>query len=295
MTYRLDQLPAQPFLSDADQRRLIGIVQLAEHWRKLDGGTAQVEEAQERLVLAFLPAIKRAARIAKQQDPDDATAMALEEFWRAVMDFDLRDDSLPFHAAISIRMMNHITSASHEAGLIAVPHTTASRWWSILRAHDHDMDQAFAACRRGDTEMTSETFLAVYHALFGVDSMTPAVSTEGFTEEGHDGEYHRAGMTMAGSPVPGPEERVVEEHLVSWLFTLVDDRQESILRLIYGFTDGPTDSIRLLAGYPTGLDLSDAQAAHALGLSRPTVQRQKTNALRIMRAAMQELVDDDAV
>lgn len=294
MTYRLDQTPSQPFLSDADQRHLIGIVQLAEHWRKLDGGPAQVEEAQERLTLAFLPAIKHAARSTKVQDPDDALGNALEEFLRAVASFDLNGD-VPFHALVSRILNNHISDTDRTSGTIRIPGTPAAKYWRLMHAHGMDVESAYRECRELANGIDPMSFLAIHRVMQGFDSLfthSTFTTNGGLDKDRENGEYYAIGISMAGVPTPGPEERIVEESLIAWLFTLVTAHQQSILRLIYGFRDDATETLRFDSGYPTGLDLSDAQAAHALGLSRPTVQRHKSAALKIMRTAMQELVDD---
>lgn len=267
MTYRLDQLPAQPFLSDEDQRQLIATVKS----QVIFGRTDEVEAAEEALVMAFLPVIKRAAKLSRIQEPDDAFASVLEEFLLALRDFPTSSPT-PFHAALSIRLRRAISDADASSRVVSIPEAPMDRYWRVMHAHGLDVEAAYRACKETTTQLSPMAFLAIHHVVSGTDSLS-AVQVE--------------------PAAPGPEERVVEEHLIAWLFTLVDDRQESILRLIYGFLDEPTEELRFTAGYSTGLDLSDEQAAHALTMTRPTVQRQKKAALAIMRAAMTELVQEE--
>lgn len=289
--YRLDQLPAAQFLTDAEQRDLIVTV----NSQVLFGRTPAVEAAEERLVMAFLPAMKRAARNSKVQELDDALGNVLEEFLRAVRSFNTADP-LPFRSVVSRIITRHVSDTDRTSGTIRIPEKPGAIYWRLMHSHGHDVESAYRACRETATGIAPMSFLAIHHAMEGSISMN-WVDEDGDQDKWSDRDagQHRLhsvmSAQMANQPyVPGPEERAVEQHLISWLFTLVTSTQQSILRLIYGFLDAPTEAIRLAAGYKTGQDLDDGQAAHALDMTRPTVQRQKAKALTTMREAMQALV-----
>lgn len=292
MTYRLDQLPAAQFLTDAEQRDLIVTV----NSQVLFGRTPAVEAAEERLVMAFLPAIKRAARTSKVQDTEDALGNVLEEFLRAIRKYNTADD-VPFHAVVGRILASHISDTDRTSGVIRIPEAPAARYWRLMHTHSMDVESAYRACQDTATGIAPMSFLAIHHAMTGALSLDyrPANAGDVMREGGEGGHFNAeygAGPLGEASRIvtPGPEERAVEQHLISWLFTLVSATQETILRLIHGFMDSPTETVRFDAGYKTGQELDDGQAAHALGMSRPTVQRQKSTALKTMREAMQALV-----
>lgn len=296
MTYRLDQLPAAQFLTDAEQRKAIGIIQLADMWRKLDGGPAQVEEAYDALTRAFQPAIQRAARASKVQDADDAYGNALEAFVLAVQEYDLSVPEYPFSKYAASRLHRHISDTDRTSGTIRIPEGPGARYWKLMHAHGHDVEAAYQACKDPAVDLSTMSFLAIHHAMSGALSLDYTVTNNnadaGTMEGGAFNAEYGAGAVGEASrlTVPGPEEQAVERHLIAWLFTLVTDRQETILRLRHGFLDLPTDTIRLNAGHATGAFLTEEQIAHALGLSRRTIRDDQAKALTIMREAMQALV-----
>lgn len=247
------------------------------------GRTPASDAALERLTTAFLPALHKAARAAKVLDPEDAFGVALAEFVAAVRRHDPAS-GVPFSATISTVLFRAVADADRTSDLITVRENVAARYWRLMHKHDHNLEAAYAECRDTRNGFDPATFLAVHRAIG---------TTESLDLMDLDGTDCAAARAIA-SPVPGPEEQIVQIQLVAWLLALVSDRQEAIVRLRYGFADHTTENLRLVAGYRAGEDLSDVQVAHALITPRPTVQREKSKALSTMRAALQDLINEAA-
>lgn len=297
----LSAATATEFLSVTDQARLIAaaqdvpcqIVTDADGTeRVVYGQTPAAERALEELTRAFLPLLHKAARSSKVLDEDDAFGLALAEFVAAIRRHDTTSD-VPFSAVLPTVLRYAISDADRTSDLIVVRENVAARYFRLMHKHEGSVEAAYGECRDTANGFDPATFLAVHRAIGSPASLDGAPGEyDGTMSDGLTAGQFNAQEAALADRTPGPEETAVAADLVRWLFTLTDDRQESILRLRYGFCDLATENLRLAAGFRTGEDLSDAQVAVAAHLSRPTVQREKTKALATMRAALQGLVDE---
>lgn len=276
-------------LSVAEQASLIATAQAAPSSVVIDSETgeertvyahsAAADAALERLTLAFLPAIRKAAASAKSSriDFDEAFSAATEAFVLAVREHDL-SSSLPFSATIATILDRAVGLEERAADLVRVRDTVAKVYARIMREHNGDVVAAYAASAAGETGLAPSTFLAVHEILSGFISLSTPTD-----EEAPD-------PVDLYAAVEGPEGRIVDEALSEYLFNLVTPEQEQILRLAYGFQDDASDDLRVLHGHRLGEILSDAQIAPIVALTRPTTQRRRVAALDVMREALTEEV-----
>jgi len=243
--------------------------------RTVYGRTPEADAAMERLVMAFLPMLHRAARRGyANMGEEDAFATAYEAFVLAVRRHDTAG-SVHFTQTASTIVSRAVADAARTSDIVTVTEDVSLRYWRLMHKHGGDVEAAYAECRETHNGFTPYTFLAAHRAIAATESFESALF-----------DAAQAQMTA------GPEESVVEADLVRWLFTLVDEDAESLLRLRYGFTDSHSELLRASHGYRVGELLDDGQAAHCLGLTRPTAQRKRTKALDAMRAGMQLLADE---
>lgn len=300
MSSALSYDAATEFLSVDAQLRLIAAAQdvptevIAEAdgtERVVYGKTPASEAAMEQLTTAFLPLLRKIARSSKVLDEDDAFGLVLVEFVQVVRRHDLTL-GIGLAPVLSTVLRYAISDADRTSDLIVVRENVAARYFRLLHKHEGNVEAAYAECRDTANGFDPATFLAVHRAIGAPDSLD-AAGVNGWEGGVAGGALLTEGTEAAlADRTPGPEETAVQADLVRWLFTLVEDRAESVLRLRYGFTDLATENLRLAAGFRTGEDLSDAQVAVATHLTRPTVQREKAKALATMRAALQGLVDE---
>lgn len=276
---------ATEFLSVDEQTALLAVAQDVPTTVEADengedrciyGKTPESEAALSRLTTAFMPAVLKAARASRVQDFDDALATALAEFMAAVREYDVTS-RLPFSATLPSRLRFAVLRADRANDVITVKDNVAAVYWRLIHKHDGDANAAYEEVKTTDNNLAPSTFLAVHHIIEGVDSLDGVISDD----DDEDGPLH-----PVAASVESHEERIATEALVDYLFSKVNDRQEGILRLAYGFSDLATEKIRLAKGYAIGELMSDLQVAHALDLTRPTVQRDRKKALDVMRAAV---------
>jgi hypothetical protein len=244
--------------------------------RTVYGTTPESDAALARLTTAFLPMLHAAARRgASNLGREDAFATAYEAFIGAVRRHDV-DGEVHFLRTASVIVTRAVADAARVSDMITVKEDVSRRYWKLMHKHGGDVEAAYAECREEANGFTPYTFLAAHHAISTTESL----------DFGNADALHPATM-------PGPEEAAVEADLVNWLFGLVDDKSESLLRLRFGFQDAYTETLRATFGYRVGELLDDAQAGHCLGLPRSTAQRRRTKAIQTMRDGMQQLADEE--
>lgn len=286
------------YLSDDDQRTLISAAQDVptavetdeQGERVVYGTTPAADRALTALTEAFLPVIHKVARTSKVLDFEDALAVCLEEFVTSVRRYNL-SSGLPFAATISTILRFRISDTDRTSDLIVVRENVAARYWQLVHKHDGDVLAAYEECRTTSNGFAPATFLAVHYAIASLDSLD---GTSGDSDRA-EGQNHTHEAALA-DPSPSPEDLALNADLVRWLFTLVPDREEQILRLRFGFSDLATENLRLAAGFRadvSDLVMSDKEVAQVLGSTTPTVNRLKRRALDTMRAAMEEVVADE--
>lgn len=246
------------------------------------GKTPASEAGMERLTTAFIASIRKACRASKVLDTEDAFSVALTEFVAAVRRYDLGSD-VPFSATIGTILRNKLSDADRTSDIIVIKENVAARYWRLMHKHDHDLQAAYEECRDTANGFDPSTFLAVHRAL-NVAAWEALVDKDGGAVID----------TATAVRELGPEAAVVEADLVEWLFTRVDDRQETVLKLRYGFVAPATESLLVDSGFHLGEVLTDIAVAEVSGIGRATVQREKAKGLSLMREALNELIEEEA-
>jgi DNA-directed RNA polymerase specialized sigma subunit len=242
------------------------------------GVTAASEAAGARLIEAFMPAIRNAARLAPKKGragytAEDGESVAMEEFVRAVREFDLTADT-PFHHTLSTRLRFAVLrSVREEATQVTVPAVVIARYHRAMHANGLDAAATLAAINAhpGKWDLSASAFMAVHRAMTA-------------TELEYDYEAAHAGSTEA----PSHEDTIVDREYARWLLEQTTERQQAICRLAYGFRDTASDTARLAHGYREGDALEDLQVADCLDMARSTVNRERGKALKTMRAAAEK-------
>lgn len=159
------------------------------------------------------------------------------------------------------RIARELADLFAETMPFTVPERTLSRFYGILRDAEGDLDAAERiAEERG---MTPETFRDVYAAVRATGSLDGLLA-----EAAESGAGFTASPVVSAAPIVDVEDRI----LVDVAFRAVDDDEARICGLAYGFTEYDPQP--------------DAEIAHRMGLTRPTVQRKRGKALGKMRKAL---------
>ncbi|WP_394620984.1 hypothetical protein JNUCC0626_18375 [Lentzea sp. JNUCC 0626] len=248
------------------------------------GRTPEADAAITRLVQAFTPLIRSLARTSARLDYDEAEAVCLERFLQAVREHDL-DSPIPFSRDIRTMLRYELSDKGRTSDLVQIKENVAARYFRLLRDCDFDATAAYEICRTTPNGLDPQTFLAVHRAYGHVVSLDLALTGDEDAEDRHEAFLIDQ---MAGDYT----EDIAQRDLVGWLFTKVNDQEEQILRLRYGFGDAVTESIRSEAGFlPTSSDpvMTDGQVAQCVRLPLSTCNRQRRNALATMRAALDAL------
>lgn len=244
------------------------------------GVTPASEAAGERLMAAFMPAIRSAARRTKLRgNEEEAEAVALEAFVRAVREFDLTADT-PFHHIVPNVMRNAVSrSDREESTVLTIPETQVARYHRVMHAHGLSVDAALGGVKADSSKwlLSPEAFLTIHLALNSTASLdTPS---DAYEDE-----------LQAPEPM---EDGFIRREYVRWLLDQTTDRQARICRLAYGFADGYTESLRVSHGYRAGDVLEDLQVADCLDMARSTVARDRLKALTTMRTAADAAIAEE--
>lgn len=280
---------ATEFLSVEEQAHLIGDAQdvpveiVSDEdgtERAVYGKTAASEAALERLTLAFMPAIQKAARATKAQDFEEAESVALEAFLDAVRRHDLTS-KVPFSATISTILFRAISDSDRTSDLVVISEAVAARYWRLIHKHEGDVAAAYEEAQRETAHhLGGATFLAVHNIIGGIGSIDPLIAAD------DDG-----GARYYLAAVEGHEARIVDADRIARLFEIVSDEEGQIVRLAYGFHDEATENLRVAHGFRLGETLSDQQISGVVGLGRATTNRRRLSALAAMKESL--LSDED--
>lgn len=256
--------------------------------------TPASEAAGAALIEAFMPLIESAARKTKLAGQyEDAYGDAMEAFVRAVREYDLTSDT-PFHHTIKARVERAVMLGDRvESSSVTVPAVQIARYYRLLHAFDLDATLAARAAEEDPSKwlLSGPAFLAVHAAL-----SRPSYHGNG-TGNGHFRD-ERANDSMdpfdvIASVAPSAEDEVLDREYARWLLDQTTDRQQSVCRLAYGFQDAASETARAAKGYRLGEVLEDLQVADCLGMSRPTVQRERGKALKTMREAAEAAIREE--
>lgn len=224
-------------------------------------------DAQMTLVTAYGPALRSAVARFRKGMVEGATDLDVEDLQSAALValLDLIQTHDPeVSPRLAGRVAQHLAAALGEefssASAFAVPSRTLKRFFGILKEADGDL--AAAEALAPERQMRASTFREIA-------ALVRSESVEGISsdDEGAPVDFF-AEPVFAPTPVVDVEDKI----LVEAAFAAVDDEQERICRLSYGFTEYEP--------------VPDAEIAHRMGLTRPTVQRKRGKALGAMRKAL---------
>lgn len=229
-------------------------------------------DAVIRLMYAYAPALRNAvstftyaggAYAASQPaDHEDLRSSVTVGFMEALRAFD-PEKHTRLAAVINGPLREALANDLTSPVAFTVPYRTLSRFYAILRKADGNTFEAVKIAR--EHHMSPETFLSVLSAVRNVESYDGPTSTE------DDG----SGALGKDAALPLWDNSAAEEDavLVAAAFLAVDDVEEKVCRLAYGFET-------------YGDPVADIEIGHRLGMTRPTVQRRRSSALTKMRAAL---------
>ncbi|UIW13527.1 DNA binding protein [Arthrobacter phage Lizalica] len=165
-------------------------------------------------------------------------------------------------AIITQHVREHLSADLVGPVAFTVPQRTLTRFYSILRKAGGDPVKGAAIAK--DHSMTVETFMDVLAAVRTVN-----------LDIASDSEDDSAMLAQweAARPVWDRSDAEEDTVLVETAFAAVDDVEESVCRLAYGFES-------------YGDPVPDIEIGHRLGMTRPTVQRRRSSALGKMRKAL---------
>lgn len=293
-------LATESFLSDEEQRALIAAAQDVPCTVTADpetgeetvtfGKTAASEVALTQLVRSFTPLIRSMARTAPALGYDEAEAICLERFMRAIREYDLNSE-LPFSRDIRTMLRFELSDKNRTRGVVAIKENVAARYLRLVQKHEGDVRAAYEECRTTPNGFDPSTFLAVHRAYGMLLSLDVEVDGDDSQASGDWNSHERFLIDRMAEF----EEDVANKDLVRWAFTKVSEREEQILRLRYGFDDLATENFRSRAGFRSDADdlvMSDREVAQCMGLALSSCNRYRREALATMRAALESLASD---
>jgi DNA-directed RNA polymerase specialized sigma subunit len=266
-------------LSDIFDRRVsAGKLSLEEEREALHEAKAGAEAATLKLLYAYAYALRGVAgdyrhaaglRAAGPRDihvSDDLRMAAVEGFLEALYAFDLDGAHSRLAATVEGYIANSLSRAVVAPVAVSVPERTLKRFYAILRKAEGDPVRGAAMAPH--FSMTEETFDSVLKAVRNVQSLDGPAGGPAGGPGGHSPDRLDFSAVTGQDYLNDIEDRL----LVEAAFAAVDDLEEEVCRLAYGF--GDSDPI------------PDAEVGHRLGLSRPKVQRVRASALGKMHNAI---------
>jgi RNA polymerase sigma factor (sigma-70 family) len=220
------------------------------------------ETATETLLMTYAPALRSAVKRARSTtlSQEDARSVAILGLMEAIRQFDPeRGSSLA--PVLKHRLNDELTEAvAQDRGGSYVPSRMVRRFFGILRAAGGSVDAGAALAP--SFGMGSDTFREVADAVRGVVSLDRLIEVQG------DVFFLRASAIRVDRNLVDADDRM----LCETAFAAVDDVETDVCRMAYGFTEPDP--------------VPDAEVAHRLGMTRPTVQRRRVSALAKMRVAL---------
>lgn len=233
-------------------------------------------EATVSLLYAYASAIRNAvARFTSETpeaktDPEELRSAALLGFFEAIKSFDA-DKHERLAGIVRTVLMRTMREEFITPSAFTVPDRTLTRFYEILRHADGNVYEAAALAPK--YSMTKETFLAVLSAVRNVNSYEGITSAEDeFDPYAVGGQSSTGPRDVDAKPLWDNSAAEEDAELVKAAFEAVDDLEEEVCRMSYGFTDYEP--------------VPDAEIGHRLGLSRQKTQRTRSSALGKMRAAL---------
>lgn len=232
------------------------------------------EAAMADLVRAHVRYLRAEARKYSASEPlldaDDMLSAGLEAFVKAVKSFDLsRPVRLLTHARPAIALaMDEEKAAVGRA--ISVPSRTLRRYRQAIRETD-SLEDAREWAWKKEGRLAPDVFDAVHFAMTGhsldAPKRSPHLAQDALSEERDAGSAEARPGVGIGSRGPSPEDNAIARALTRQALAVLDVRQRAVVVL----------------AFLSGEDLSDAEIAERLLMSRPTVTRLRNAALAAMR------------
>ncbi|WIC90197.1 DNA binding protein [Arthrobacter phage VroomVroom] len=244
----------------------------AEEQAVIAAAQAGDDDAKMALVYAYGFALRAAAgKVAKkgEQTPEEADDLRMDllvTFLEAIGKFDVaRHQRLA--AVLSFDLKKAVGAAATSATDMKVPARTLSRYFEVLRKAEAQGVDPLDLCRdrSNKTGMSPKSFLATQDALRSVEKV-------GGTEDDDASALSWENLTVHPLHYDRSEEAEEDALLVEAAFGSVDDLEEDVVRLAYGFTEPNT--------------FSDDAIGERLGFSRSKTQRIHQGALGKMRGAL---------
>lgn len=221
------------------------------------------EEATLRLYYAYSHGLRSAVSSAPSGvDPEDARQAALLGLLEAVKKFDL-DDTRHDRLGPLVRVCSLDAIYATDPNAFTVPARTLNRFFSILAKADGNVYEAAALAPQH--HMSREVFFSVLSAVRNVDGLE-ALQEGGDSDEGGSRE-------VACAPLWDASDAEDDALLVAAAFDAVDEVEEEVCRLAYGFES-------------YGDPVADVEIGHRLGMTRRVVQLRRSSALGKMREAL---------
>jgi DNA-directed RNA polymerase specialized sigma subunit len=258
-----------------DRRVTTGKLPLKKEREAIRAAKSGDEAATLKLLYAYACALRKVsgryrhaggAWAAGTGDPDlaaDRRMAAVEGFLEALYAFDLDGAHSRLAATVEGYVANAVSAAVGAPVAMNVPERTLKRFYSILRKADGDPVKGAALAPQ--YSMTVDTFISVLAAA----RSTQPLDGPSDNADGPGDHTNRPDVQVCGRDY---YDDVEDKLLVAAAFAAVDDLEEDVCRLAYGFSDYDP--------------IPDSEVGHRLGLSRPKVQRVRASALGKMRNAV---------
>jgi hypothetical protein len=229
--------------------------------------SAAAQAAKERLLAAYSGAINRAAKVSGL-DWEELESELIESFLRAIEEYDFQSNNR-LSREIRFRFMTVTREFKAKQEAFTIPSQTRAFFYSILYKHaGGSWTKALEILPQ--FEMSKGTFVAIYEALHGAESLA---HVDRFSE------------------APVWDARISDFELVEfvkWLKTCLNDRERLVVNLHYGFDDEEANTLRLREGYSWDDDLSIPQVASVLNTHIRTAWRTRAGAIEKMRSMVDE-------
>lgn len=257
--------PAAPIETESDEAGLIAAAQLGD------------ETAALRLIEAYGPALRASvSRFGKGHGAssgiEDLRQAALAAFMEVIYEHDPRLNPR-LAGRVSVRLTSALADEVSANSAFRVPERTLSRFYGIVRAAEGDLNAALDLAEEyGMSRGVFQDVLAAVNAV-SMDERNDYTDSRGGAAIGDpyspvSGDSINASPLFSSTPIADVEDVI----LVDMAFGAVDNEEARICELAYGFTEYDP--------------VPDAEIAHRLGLTRPTVQRKRGKALDKMRKAI---------
>lgn len=209
---------------------------------------------------------------------EEARDLAVMAFTEVVMTHDVHSEE--YNARIAGRLATELTEtygfAHAGSKSLTVSKRHYSRYVGIMKKADQNLDAAYELAVEAPG-MDPDTFLAIHRAVQGTSLDAALTGEDGSIIETANA---RPVVTLVDDAYTEAEDAV----LIDAAFAAVNDEEERILSLHYGFRGVQRDDLGV--NYAQGQVIPDAAIASVIGSSQQTVNRKRSAGLAKMRKAL---------